>query len=65
MDHFRKISDEKYEEMFNLGLKKMKERIGVLEIELVKYREQRDNFKRFISQFRKLADDKAVMSKEQ
>jgi hypothetical protein len=57
MDHFRKISDEKYEEMFNLGLKKMKDRISILQTQLAKYKEQRDGFKLFTTNFRKLSEE--------
>lgn len=56
MDHFRKITDEKYEEIFNLGLKKLKERISVLETQLAKYKEQRDIFKKAHANMRQLGE---------
>jgi hypothetical protein len=56
MEHFRKISDEKYEEIFNLGLKKMKDRIVELDAQLARYKEQRDIFKKANANIRQLVD---------
>jgi len=55
-DHFRKMTDDKYEEMFNLGLKQLRERATLLQIQLQKCVSQRDGFKSVLQDYRKLID---------
>lgn len=56
MEHFRKMSDAAYEEIFKLGVGKMKERVAELQAQLGRYQEHRDIFKKANSSFRKLVD---------
>jgi len=41
-DHFSKLTDEKYEELFNSGIAMMRERAQLLEIQVAKVRSNRD-----------------------
>eukprot|EP01102_Stenamoeba_stenopodia_P000621 TRINITY_DN10596_c0_g1_i1.p1 TRINITY_DN10596_c0_g1~~TRINITY_DN10596_c0_g1_i1.p1 ORF type:complete len:881 (+),score=221.50 TRINITY_DN10596_c0_g1_i1:184-2826(+) len=44
-DHFRKLSDEKYEALFNLGLEELKQKHIKLTAQLIEIKKNRDKFK--------------------
>jgi len=55
-DHFRRMGDEQYEEMFNLGLAQLKQRLVTLEAQMEKFSVQRDRFKSVVAGFKKLSE---------
>ncbi|KAK5574626.1 hypothetical protein RB653_009879 [Dictyostelium firmibasis] len=44
-DYFSKLNDQKYEEMFQLGLKELENKLHKLEIQLIDCKKNRDKFK--------------------
>jgi len=52
-DHFRKMPDKKYEELFNLGLAQLKQRAGTLEAQLEQVTKQRNKFKEVVNNMKK------------
>ena len=52
-EHFRKLTNEQYEEMFNLGIAQLREKAGRLELQLARFIENRDRFK---EAYRKIKD---------
>jgi GTPase SAR1 family protein len=44
-EHFRKMTNDQYEVMFNLGIAQLREKAGRLELQLARFIENRDRFK--------------------
>jgi len=51
-DHFRKMDDETYERMFDMGLKQLEEKADKLEVQLEKFKENRDHFQTVLRSFK-------------
>ena len=56
-DHFRRMSDDRYEELFNLGIAQLRQRASTLEMQVEKFSVQRDKFREVINTFKRLADE--------
>jgi hypothetical protein len=52
MEHFRKMRNEQYEEMFNLGLACLRQRAEQLQNQLRKFMKNRDEFKEALTKIK-------------
>jgi len=57
-NHFRKMTNKRYEELFNLGIAQLRERVSALEVQLSKVTSQRDRFKEVVEKIKSLSGEK-------
>jgi len=50
------MSNKRYEELFNLGIRQLREREEMLTVQLEKCTAQRDRFKEVINDFKRLSE---------
>jgi hypothetical protein len=55
-DHFRKMTDKRYEELFNLGVAHLQKRVVTLHQQLEKFTQQRNRFKELLNTIKSLSD---------